>query len=127
MIVLCIIIISVLQQRAITSNLNAFKYTPTIISNSESSSNSILTKGDAVIIEDSFLGNTKEIASKISGFAINKDITSIMDLIYDGQAFAIEKGTTAIIQDISFTLYEVRITSGSQIGKKGWLPKEFVK
>lgn len=126
-IVLCIIIISVLQQRSIVSNLNAFNYSTSEINNFKLSSKSILSIGDNVILEASFLANTKEIASKVSSFAVKKDIQSIIYLVYDGKVFAVDDGTNAIITDSSFSLYEVRIATGSQTGKRGWLPKEFVK
>lgn len=118
-IVLCIIIISVLQQRSIVSNLNAFNYSTSEINNFKLSSKSILSIGDNVILEASFLANTKEIASKVSSFAVKKDIQSIIYLVYDGKVFAVDDGTNAIITDSSFSLYEVRIATGSQTGKRG--------
>jgi capsule polysaccharide export protein KpsE/RkpR len=93
---------------------------------SSSSSYSSKANGDSVTLQSAFLGTTQENEKEIVKYAVRKDQQSIMDLIYNGKAFAVESGTNATIMGSSFDMYQVRITSGSQSGKTGWLPKEFV-
>jgi hypothetical protein len=95
-------------------------------SSSNSTSYSSKANGDSVSLQSAFLGTTKENEKEVVKYAVRKDQQSIMDLIYNGKAFAVEDGTKATILDSSFDMYQVRITSGSQSGKTGWLPKEFV-
>jgi RNA polymerase subunit RPABC4/transcription elongation factor Spt4 len=58
--------------------------------------------------------------------AVNKDTYGMAELVENGEGFFVPQGTKILVIDGSFTASQVRILEGTQIGKSGWVPFEFV-
>jgi hypothetical protein len=83
--------------------------------------------GSIVTIDQSFLGTTKQAYDKIVKLCVAKDSVGITELIYNGYCFIVEDGTRAKVIDSTVLCVEVRILSGKQEGKSGWISRDLVK
>ncbi len=70
---------------------------------------------------------TKDALDKMTRSFNVKDEIGFDNLFLSGQAFWTESGTKVLVIDMSFATRKIRILEGSQYGRSGWVPYEWVK
>lgn len=65
--------------------------------------------------------------SEYTRVAIHKDMRGLLVMMLAGEAFGVDNGTKVSIVDPGILRTEVRVSSGPQIGRSGWVPTEFVQ
>jgi hypothetical protein len=84
--------------------------------------------GDLVIqgAPELALTSTYEDLKSLTASFARRDVTPLLQLASQGRAFIVPAGTRALMVEPGIIAKKVRIMSGPQKGREGWIPVEFV-
>jgi hypothetical protein len=73
------------------------------------------------------VGINKDALDQLEKAQMAQDEQGQVQLVASARILLVPSGTKARLLDLGFFRYEVRILEGRHQGRKGWVPREFVK
>lgn len=85
-----------------------------------------LTIGSECKIDEGLLSIDEKSNSRLTKLLIAEDKVGVAEMVVEGKAFIVPKGTRAKILAFGLLTCEVRVMEGYHFGRSGFLPTEFV-